>query len=38
LWEAWQDMRRDNRRGSYERHPSQRKDLYRDRNRGTVQK
>jgi hypothetical protein len=37
-WEVWQDMRRDRRRGSYERHPSQRKDLYHNHNRGTVQK
>jgi hypothetical protein len=38
LWEAWRDVRRDRRRGSYERHPSQRKDLYHNHNRGTVQK
>jgi hypothetical protein len=38
LWEAWRDVKRDHRRGSYERHPSQRKDLYRNHNRGTVQK
>jgi hypothetical protein len=38
LWEAWKDVKRDRRRGSYERHPSQRKDLYRNHNRGTVQK
>jgi hypothetical protein len=38
LLEAWQDVKRDRRRGSYHRHPSQRKDLYRNRNRGTVQK
>jgi hypothetical protein len=38
LWEAWKDVKRDRRRGSYERHPSQRKDLYREHNRGTVQK
>jgi hypothetical protein len=38
LWEAWRDVKRDRRRGSYERHPSQRKDLYHNHNRGTVQK
>ena len=38
LWEAWKDVKRDRRRGSYERHPSQRKDLYHTHNRGTVQK
>ena len=38
LWEAWRDVKRDHRRGSYERHPSQRKDLYQHHNRGTVQK
>ena len=38
LWEAWRDVRRDRRRGSYHRHPSQRKDLYHEHNRGTVQK
>ena len=38
LWEAWKDVKRDSRRGSYHRHPSQRKDLYHERNRGTVRK
>lgn len=38
VWDAWKEVRRDRRRGSYHRHPSQRKDLYRERNRGTVQK
>lgn len=38
LWGAWRDVKRDRRQGSYERHPSQRKDLYREHNRGTVQK
>jgi hypothetical protein len=37
-WDVAVKMRRDRRRGSYERHPSQRNDLYRDRNRGTVRK
>jgi hypothetical protein len=37
-WEVWQDFKRIRRRGSYERHPSQRKDLYHEHNRGTVQK
>jgi hypothetical protein len=37
-WDAAVKMRRDRRRGSYERHPSQRNDLYHERNRGTVQK
>jgi hypothetical protein len=38
LWDAWCQMQRDRRRKSYQRHPSQRKDLYQQRNRGTVQK
>ena len=37
-WDVYCQMRRDRRRGSYERHPSQRKDLYQHRNRGTVRK
>jgi hypothetical protein len=38
LWEAWKDVKRERKRGSYYRHPSQRKDLYQHHNRGTVQK
>jgi hypothetical protein len=37
-WDVYCQMRRDRRRGSYQRHPSQRKDLYHERNRGTVRK
>jgi hypothetical protein len=37
-WDVAVKMRRESRRGSYERHPSQRKDLYHNHNRGTVQK
>lgn len=38
VWDVAVKMKRDRRQGSYERHPSQRKDLYQHRNRGTVQK
>ena len=38
LWDKFCERQRNRRRGSYQRHPSQRKDLYYERNRGTVQK
>lgn len=38
VWDSWCEVQRNRRRGSYQRHPSQRKDLYHERNRGTVQK
>lgn len=34
LWDAWCQMQRDRRRGSYQRHPSQRTDLYQQKNKG----
>lgn len=37
-WDKFCQHQRNHRRGSYQRHPSQRKDLYHERNRGTVQK
>jgi hypothetical protein len=37
-WDVYCQMRRERKRGSYYRHPSQGKDLYHNHNRGTVQK
>ena len=37
-WEVWKDFKHIRRQGSYQRHPSQRNDLYREHNRGTVRK
>jgi len=38
VWNSWCEVQRNRKRRSYQNHPSQRKDLYQQRNRGTVQK